>query len=83
MLHLPVLHLLSWLTLKGMECRANFSIILYGVGCKRAMLAQFAEQRLTEGGLVEINAWRGKLSAKQIVVAVLSSLSGMDPKNFR
>lgn len=66
-----------------MSFRANFSVILYGVGSKRSLLANFAEQYLTEGGLVEINAWRGKLSAKQIVITVLSCLYGIDTVNFR
>lgn len=53
------------------------------MGCKRGLLSLFAAQCLIDGGLVEVNVWRGKVTAKQILMSVLSSLCGIPVGDFR
>ena len=50
--------------------------MFYGVGSKRRHIKAFIEAKLTDGGVVEVNAWRSAVTAKRIVAAVLSALTG-------
>lgn len=50
--------------------------MFYGVGSKRRHIRTFVDEKLTDGGLVEVNAWRSAVTAKRIIAAVLSALTG-------
>ena len=64
-------------------CRARFNILFHGLGSKRNAINDFAEQALTDGGLVVINAFHSPVSAKQIILAAISALSGQPESDFR
>lgn len=64
-------------------CRAGFNLLFYGAGSKRKLLNHFAQQALTDGALVVINAFLGQVTAKQIIVAAASALSGQPESMWR
>jgi hypothetical protein len=66
-----------------MVCRAGFSLMFYGFGSKRQFINDFVVDKLTDGGLVEVNAWLSAVSAKQIVAAALSALLGEPEDKLR
>ena len=66
-----------------LHCRAGFNLLFYGAGSKRSMLNDFAQQALTDGALVVINAFLGQITAKQIVVAAASALSSQPDSTWR
>lgn len=67
----------------SMVCRAGFSLMFYGFGSKRQFINDFVVDKLTDGGLVEVNAWLSAVSAKQIVAAALSALLGEPEDKLR
>jgi hypothetical protein len=69
--------------LQLMACRAGFSLMFYGFGSKRQYINEFVAEKLTDGGLVEINAWHSPVTAKEIVASVLSALSGESEDKLR
>lgn len=64
-------------------CRSGFSLLFYGYGSKRALLDNLAAVALTDGGLVIVNGWQAGLTAKQIVLAAASALTGKPTTSFK
>jgi hypothetical protein len=48
--------------------------MLYGYGCKRALLTRFIDAELTDGALIVVNGTRRGATAKQVVLTVASVL---------
>ena len=55
-------------------CRYNFSLMLYGYGCKQDLVERFIEAELHEGALVVVYARKKRISAKQIILEVARAL---------
>jgi hypothetical protein len=58
-------HPLSGLTSTG-ACRQRFSLLFYGFGSKRALLESFADQALTDGGVLACDGLASGVNAKQV-----------------
>lgn len=63
--------------------RSGFSLLFYGYGSKKALMDHLASVALTDGGLVVINGWHASITAKQIVLAAASALTGNPPSSYR
>lgn len=49
-------------------CRQRFSLLFYGLGSKRALLEAFAEESLTDGGVLACDGLAPGINAKQVGV---------------
>ena len=65
------------------HCRHGFSMLLYGFGSKRQLLHSFATSTLCDGGVLSIAGHSSNLTAKQIVIKVLSMLQRRSPAELK
>lgn len=47
-------------------CRQRFSLLFYGLGSKRALLEAFADETLTDGGVLACDGLAPGINAKQV-----------------
>jgi origin recognition complex subunit 2 len=64
-------------------CRQGFSLLLYGVGSKRQLLDAFAQETLTDGGVLVVDGLHKNGSVKHILVTALCALRRAPPTDFR
>ncbi|NJR42448.1 MAG: hypothetical protein HC767_07085 [Akkermansiaceae bacterium] len=57
-------------------CRGNFSLLLYGYGCKKRLVSRFINQAVlsNEGAVVVAYALRKGVSSKRIIQKVAESV---------
>lgn len=56
------------------SCRQRFSLLFYGFGSKRSLLEHFAEEALTDGGVMACDGLAPGVNSKQ----VCSTIGPMD-----
>jgi origin recognition complex subunit 2 len=56
-------------------CRQRFSLLFYGFGSKRALLESFADEALTDGGVLACDGLASGINSKQVLQAVASALT--------
>lgn len=56
-------------------CRQHFSLLFYGFGSKQALLEQFAQEKLTDGGVLACYGHQPGMSSKQLLQAVAGALT--------
>jgi hypothetical protein len=56
-------------------CRQRFSLLFYGLGSKRALLESFADEALTDGGVLACDGLAAGVNSKQVLQAVASALT--------
>jgi origin recognition complex subunit 2 len=50
----------------ALRCRQRFSLLLYGFGSKRSLLEAFADETLTDGGVLACDGLSPGVNAKQV-----------------
>ncbi|KAK9814620.1 hypothetical protein WJX72_008800 [[Myrmecia] bisecta] len=62
--------------------KQGFSLLFYGVGSKRALLQQFVQEALPEGGVLEINGLFATLTVRQVLVQAAGLLKRAPASHF-